>query len=124
MIGGTGMAQALGWMWLVAGVSLALIGWAAGAGRLSRRGLVRLRTRSSMRSSVTWDAAQRAGGHWFVGGGALVAMTGALMLMFTPDDDTAAVMSIVLMPALMICLITGAVLGIQAARKAAADVNR
>jgi hypothetical protein len=118
------MAQALGWVWLVTGVSLMLVGWAAGAGRLSRRGLARLRTRSSLRSSVTWDAAQRAGGHWFVGGGALVAMTGALMLLFRPDDATAEVMSIVLLPALLICLVTGAVLGSQAARKVTVDVNR
>lgn len=110
----------LGWFWLVTGAVIAAIGWAGGEGKLRRQGWAGIRTRSTMRSDSTWEAAQRAGGHWIVGGGALVATTGLLLLVFRPDDDTTAVVSVVLVVPLLICLITGAVQGVQAARKVAA----
>jgi hypothetical protein len=98
------VATWLGWTWLVFGALVALVGWAGGSGRLTKQ---------------SWPGSQ-----WIVGGGALVATTGLLMLVFTPDDDTAAVMSIVLVPTLAICLITAAVLAAQKAQKAQKATKR
>jgi hypothetical protein len=112
--------MSVGWFWVAVGVIIAAVGWAGGEGRLRRRGWPGSRTRSSMRSVSTWDAAQRAGGHWLVGGGALVATTGLLLIVFRPDEDVTAVVSIVLVVPLLICLVTGGVQGLQAARKVSA----
>jgi uncharacterized membrane protein len=105
-----------GVLWTVVGVLLALVGWFASRGRLPRGHWAGLRSSSTMASEESWDAGNRGCGPWLLGGGALTALVGVLILLANPDADTVAVISIVLVFSLLVAIVGGVAIGISAAR--------
>lgn len=112
------MATGVGTLWLVVGVVVGVVGWAAATARLPRSASIGRRWPRLMGSDDSWQAAQRAGGPTLESVGALVGTLGLLVILFRPDDDTVAVLTIFVVAGLVIAGVGAAVSAVRAGRRA------
>lgn len=111
------MTMWLGLVWVVAGLAIALVGMLAGYGRLPYNTWVGIRLPSSLASPGAWEAGHLAAAPWLSGGGGLVAMTGALLLIGRPDTVTASAISVVMVVFVVVTVVGAAAVGDRAAKK-------
>lgn len=110
--------MALAVLWLVVGLVVGALGWAAADGRLTRRSR---RSVPSAPRAAAWDAAQRRGGPILLGAGALIGTMGLLLAVFRPGGDVPALVSLFLGLGLVGAAVGAVAVGSRAARVAAAE---
>ena len=108
--------MALALVWLVVGLVVGVLGWAASDGRLIRRAGSVSPARAAAR-----DAAQRTGGPILLGAGALIGTMGFLLAVFRPGGDVPTLISLFLGVGLVGAAAGAFAVGSKAARIAAAE---
>lgn len=101
---------------IVGGALLAWAGWLGMTGRLALNSWAGIRTKTTMRSQETWEAAHHAGSAWIIAGGIVLVITGVAM-MVVGDETAAAYVSLIGAIVLAILVIAGGWMGQQAAKK-------
>lgn len=99
----------LGWLWIVAGAVVAVIGVLGVTGRLRRQHWAAIRLASTLSNDETWYAGHRAGSPFLVAGGVLVAAIGVLVVVTAPPASSAAAWSMVVVAILLVCAAVAAI---------------
>lgn len=106
---------------IVGGVVLVVVGRLAVHGRLTRNRWVGLRSSATLTDDRAWFVGNRVAAPWFLTAGAVLAGTGALLLLGRPDDEAA--LTVAGAGAVLAGMLTllGAVLGHRVARNVLRD---
>jgi uncharacterized membrane protein len=99
----------LGWLWIVAGAVVAVIGVLGVTGRLRRQHWAGIRLASTLSNDETWYAGHRAGSPFLVAGGVLVAAIGVIVVVTAPPASSAAAWSMVVVAILLVCAAVAAI---------------
>jgi uncharacterized membrane protein len=101
---------------IIGGGLLVWAGWLGMTDRLALNSWAGIRTKTTMRSQETWEAAHHAGSAWIIAGGIVLAITGGAMMVVN-DETAAAYVSLVGATVLAVLVIIGGWMGHQAAMK-------
>lgn len=80
---------------LVGGVAIVSVGAKARVGWFSRESLAGIRTKATLASDDTWQAAHKAGAGWVMAGGVFLALGGLLAVVTDAADATILLLTLV-----------------------------
>lgn len=112
---------ALGWLWIVAGVAIAVVGFLGATGRLRRQHWAGIRLASTLSNDETWAAGHRAGSPLLAATGVLVTAVGGWVVITSPPASSAATWSAIVV---VIVLVGAALAAIRADLAARAVLRR
>ena len=107
------IVRCMGGLLVGAGLLLLLTGVVSRIGKLPRNHIAGFRTRTTMASSETWEAAHRAGGLFVAASGLAVTVLG-LAVFFGANADVVSKVAVAVM---VVCVIPGGIVAQRAARE-------
>lgn len=106
------------------GIVLAFAGVQMARGRIARNPLIGYRTRRTLGDEQIWYPVNAMSGIWMVWAGALSAVIGLLLLIFSGNESAQRLVLGIGVPALVICLILGIYRGWRLASAIDAELHR
>ena len=91
---------------VVGGIALVVLGAIARGGKLPRQSVAGLRTKATLASDETWEAAQGAGANWVIGAGAILCV-GGVLAMLVDSETTGDVVALIATALMLIPLVIG-----------------